>query len=161
MEEAVLSVAQATLQVSRIKTDTADQIEQLRKTQKEALQPHEREIAELTETISLWASQNKADFGNRRSLAVRGHTIGWRVGNPTATLVRPDGAPRKQTWAGFVEAALGKGKRFRDRYLRTKHEPDREAITSTNNEIELAELRDLGVEVRQDDAFYIDLSLDK
>lgn len=108
--------------------------------------------AEITASLGhleAWAEANQAEFGRAESVTLSGHRIGWRLGNFAAKLVS------KWTWKKVQDALEEAPAAVRDRWLRTKVEPNKEAMIQ-DRETEAAVLKTYGVTVVQERRFYFD-----
>ncbi|MCX7006423.1 MAG: host-nuclease inhibitor Gam family protein, partial [Kiritimatiellaeota bacterium] len=92
-----------------------------------------------------WAENNPAEFGTRKSIDFVNGQVGFRTGQPKLTRLAG------WTWDRILEAV---GRVLPD-YVRIKKEVDRERIIA-DREILTPLLRDIGVEVEQDEAFFVD-----
>lgn len=110
----------------------------------------EARIDSLTEQVRDWALANPDDFGKKKSIEMTHGTIGFRTG-----------MPKLKTLSGFTFArvlyqlsCVKWGKTF----IRTKEEPDKEAILSAfaSKNISASELREIGVRVDQEESFFVE-----
>lgn len=105
-----------------------------------------REAAE--EQIASWAELHKADFGERRSMALTHGTIGWRLGNPAVKLrVRV----RAEQALEMVKARLPE-------YVRTVEELDKAALLAAyaGKALTDADLEACGLRISQTERFYLE-----
>lgn len=128
---------------------------------------HNPRIDELGESIEAgvalleqWANANRGEFGDAQSIAINGHRLGFRVGQPA---VKPAG---KLKFPAIVKIILAKGGDLVRKYIRIKSELNKDAILETGRrancgdaaarEVAAAELSAIGVEIVQDEAFYLE-----
>jgi hypothetical protein len=174
MRAAMEGYITAHLKLERIANQAATNIESIKVRAAEASKPHENEQA-LHETVLMrYAEAHPELFEKRQKWEVYGgHRIGWQVGQPAVTLVRPPGEKKKQTWDGFVAACKSLGS-WTLNFIRTVEEPDKAEILATHRDhLAIAEssgdaeafarlengLAQLGVKVTQEERFVIDLNL--
>ena len=100
-------------------------------------------------TLEAWAEANLHEFGKLESVTLSGHRIGWRLGNFAAKLAS------KWTWAKVLDALLESPASVRDRWLRTKVEPNKEAMIQ-DRDTEGLILATYGVKIIQERRFYFD-----
>lgn len=117
------------------------------------IQEADTRINGLSELLRGWAEANLAEFGKRRSLELIHGELGWRVGMPK--LVKR----AKLTWEAMVDkvkSILGHA------YIRSKDEVDRATIIRAHEDgvIDAAQLRQCGLEVSQDDTFFVTPRID-
>lgn len=105
-----------------------------------------REAAE--EQIASWAELHKADFGDRRSMALTHGTIGWRLGNPAVKL-------RARVKA---EQALEQVRQRLPEFVRTVEELDKAALLNAyaGKAITDGDLEACGLKVTQTERFYVE-----
>ena len=105
-----------------------------------------REAAE--EQIASWAELHKADFGDRRSMALTHGTIGWRLGNPAVKL-------RARVKA---EQALEQVRQRLPEFVRTVDELDKAALLNAyaGKAITDGDLEACGLKVTQTERFYVE-----
>lgn len=111
-------------------------------------------IEEKTALIEQWAEAHPDRFGRDRSLTIDGHRLGWRLGNPRAATTG-----KKVTWATVLERLLASAAGVRARFVRVKHEINKEALIAARDQ-DADLLRQLGVEVVQTQTFYLDPNRD-
>lgn len=98
--------------------------------------------------IQVWAERNRALFEKKRSKELHHGKIGFRTGTPKAK------TKKGFTWASVLELA----REFAPAFVRTKDEVDKESLIAKREEAEVAAiLPRLGVEIVQDESFFIDL----
>ena len=119
-------------------------------------------IARHAVRLKAWATENRAGLGlvaeqpgDKKSLALRQGTIGWRWTNRAIKLL--------EGWTdALVLAKLRKLKRRA--YIRIKHEVDRQQLLKDANpdnpKLTAAELRAFGVEVKREEIFFAEPNLE-
>jgi hypothetical protein len=127
------------------------------------------------ELLETWAAQNDKEFGKDKSIVVKGHRIGWRLGNWKTEL------KSKVTWAAVVSKLRGLinasrpvnlpkqdpelSKAIKDKaaiakdWLRVKLEVSAEKnamIAARDDAASVELLGEVGVKVVQEESFYLD-----
>lgn len=113
----------------------------------------DRNIEEMTEQLRGWAEANPSEFAGAKSVAMTHGVIGWRIGNPTLKTLAGWSWDRMleklksaATYAGFV---------------RTKQEVDKASILAMRDSLLDGDLREMGVKVVQDEAFFVDPKIEE
>lgn len=111
------------------------------------------EIKTNTSLVQAWAEANPSEFGNRKSLEFPAGKIGFRTGTP-----------KLKTLAGWTFARVLEKLQslpWGHAFVRVKSEVDKEAIIAQHSREGFAtgELREIGVRVDQDEAFYVEPDL--
>lgn len=123
------------------------------------------------ELLETWATENRGEFGDAKSLVISGHRIGWRTGNPK---VETRG---KLTFKTIVAQLLKAGGVLKAKFVREKPELNKDAVLEVNRIAEgraealhaldpeakaeviaaaVATLKALGVRVTQTENFYLE-----
>lgn len=111
------------------------------------------EIKTQSALVQAWAEANPQEFGNRKSIDFPAGKVGFRTGTP-----------KVKTLAGWTFArvleklnSLTWGRAF----VRVKEEIDKESLIAAHSQANLApgELREIGVRIDQDEAFFIEPDL--
>lgn len=106
------------------------------------------EIKDGMARLEAWATANKADFGDARSLVLPGgNRIGWRLGNWAAKTMKG------WTWEKVGAHLLTLPKGWRDAYLRQKVEVAKDAIIADREKVDWSQL---GVSFAQGETFYLE-----
>ena len=174
MRSALAAYIHSHLALERIATSAKQSIEKAKKIADELSAPLALAKAQHETVIMASAEAHPELFEKLRKVEVYGgHRIGWHTSPPAVTLIKPPGAKKKQTWDGFMAACHAAGA-WAVQYLRSKEEPDKDAVLTEFRRRELqaaesgdttafamlaAELTTLGVAVTQDERFVIDLNL--
>ncbi len=149
MEAAFAEYATADAQLAKINAQLDVQITKLREKRAD-------EIAKLTEAkdknfevVQAYALENKDElFTKRKSLESAHGTFGFRTGTPKLK------TRRGFTWAATLELL----KEFLPAYVRTKEEPAKDKLLADRELAEtVAEFERCGLEVVQDETFFIEL----
>src|SRR5262249_41068458 len=108
----------------------------------------DEQIAARVELAREWAEANLAAFGGGRSLELAQARIGFRTGQP-----------QLKTLSGWTwQRGLGKAKALRSagEFVGTKEEVNKQRILLEREEIGTEKLRELGVKVAQEEAFFVE-----
>jgi len=106
----------------------------------------------LVTAAKQWADTNPGEFEKRKSVELVHGTVGYRTGMPK---VEPKG---KLTWKIVLERIKSLGKPMKD-FIRTKEEVDKDLILANRANLFPADLDNMGVEIVQDEVFYVDPKL--
>lgn len=99
------------------------------------------------ELIQTYATNNREDFGNKKSMELTHGLIGFRTGTP-----------KLKTLRGFTwPSVLNLLKEFLPTYVRTAEEPAKDRLLADREVPEVADLfGKVGIMVDQDEAFYVE-----
>ena len=149
MNEALTAYAKADALVVKINADLDVQFTKLRDAKAEELARLETEKNDAFDLIQAYALENKeTQFSKKKSLELSHGVIGFRIGTPK--LKNRKGF----TWAAVTNLL----KEFLPAYIRTVDEPAKDKLLADRNDDAVAPLLEkVGVEVVQDEAFYIEL----
>lgn len=98
---------------------------------RQKLGPLRESSATALAIVQRWAEANPQEFEKQKSVQVAGHRLGFNAGQPGCKLIKPQDGKKTQTWKGFLEVIKTLGSDFCDRYIRTKENPDKDAIAKT------------------------------
>ena len=149
MEAAFSEYAAADARLAKINAEMDVQITRIRDKRAE-------EIAKLTETrdksfevVQAFALENREElFAKKKSMDCAHGTFGFRTGTPKLK------TRRGFTWAATLELL----KEFLPAYVRTKEEPAKDKLLADRELAEtVAEFERCGLEVVQDETFFIEL----
>jgi phage host-nuclease inhibitor protein Gam len=113
----------------------------------------DEQIKAYLERVEKYAFLHPELFNGTRSLTTEGgHKIGWRLGQPKLV------TQRKLTWAAVQERLIALGGNLAERFIRTKKEPNKDALLAAKDETGL--LASLGLKVDQTESFYLDPNRD-
>lgn len=106
-------------------------------------------IEEKTVLVQAWAEANPDEFAKRKSIELAHGTIGFRTGTPKLKTLA------KITWAKVLDAL--RASRLAEQFIRIKEEVDKESLLVAHANFSLSDgdLRALGVEVAQEESFFI------
>lgn len=124
----------AVLEVSR---PYAPQVDQL-----------DAEIKAGLDILETWADHHSEEFGKAESTLLSGHRVGWRLGNHAARTLP------KWTWEKVLDKLREMPKGWRDRYIRVREEPNKEAFVADRDQAEA--LAQVGVKIVQERRFYLE-----
>jgi phage host-nuclease inhibitor protein Gam len=101
-------------------------------------------ISARSEALRSWAESHPGEFPRgRKSIALLGGVVGFRLGTPRLALLS-----RAFKWEGVVELLKQKGWTS---FIRTKAEPDKDGLLAQR---ERYNLREIGLKVVQEESFY-------
>lgn len=140
------AIAEAEL---RLQLAEKDKLEcEIRTTYEEVTGELQKKIAALAEALEAWASLNTEEFGKKKSIDFLNGTLGYAL-NPASLALRK--GIRKEDAAQMAEDnGLGE-------FVRIKKEVDKDTLMAavTAKTLTVADLRLAGLEVRQEERFYI------
>jgi phage host-nuclease inhibitor protein Gam len=149
MNEALAAYAKADAGIVKINADLDVKFTRLREEKADELATLDAEKSEAFELVQAYAMENKeTQFAKRKSMELPHGIIGFRIGTPK--LKNKKGF----TWASVTNLL----KEFLPAYVRTVDEPAKDKLLADRNDEAIAPLLDkVGVEVVQDETFYIEL----
>lgn len=149
MNEALTAYAKADASIVKINADLDVKFTKLRDEKADELAKLEAEKSEAFDLVQAFALENKeTQFSKKKSLELSHGVIGFRIGTPK--LKNKKGF----TWAAVTNLL----KEFLPGYIRTVDEPAKDKLLADRNDEAVAPLLEkVGVEVVQDEAFYIEL----
>lgn len=112
-------------------------------------------IEDKTVLLESWAAANPGEFPkDRKSIALTHGVLGYRTGMPKLKTLA------KWTWDRVLTACDTLG--FHD-FIRTKREVNKDAIIhqATNASLSAQELKALGVQVVQEETFFVEVKLEE
>jgi phage host-nuclease inhibitor protein Gam len=144
-------LASLILQQRQAETELDTGITSLRKQFEGRLSALSKSIGEKSSVLQTWAEANPSEFAGKKSLDMTHALVGWRTGQPQLKTLAG------WTWDRVLEklASLVPYKGF----IRTKSEVDKAMILAARNELLPDDLRNMGVRVVQDEAFFIEPKL--
>ena len=139
--------AVATSQLKQIEAKIELATQRTRETHQERIAECQRLQKEAQEELQVFALEMKQTlFSGQKSLHLRHGSIGFRTGTPRVV------KKRSLTW----EAALRLFKSRKWTFVRVKEAVDKEQIIAQREDPEvMAELSDMGIEVRQEERFFV------
>ncbi|MBF0576624.1 host-nuclease inhibitor Gam family protein [Dysgonomonas sp. GY617] len=149
MNEALTVYAKADAQIVKITADLDLAFTKLRDAKADELAKLDAQKSEAFDLVQAYAMENKENqFSKKKSLELTHGVIGFRIGTPK--LKNKKGF----TWAAVTNLL----KEFLPAYVRTVDEPAKDKLLADRNDEAVAPLlKKVGVEVVQDEAFYIEL----
>jgi len=133
---------------ARLQAELDAELTTIRKKYEGRIDELDKRIEGATGLLQAWAEANPDEFAGKKSLEMLHGRLGFRTGNP-----------KLKTLSGWtwdrVKEALG---RTLSGYVRTKIEPDKEGMLAAyqRGELDDRDLREVGVKVVQDEAFFIE-----
>lgn len=149
MNEALTAYAKADASIVKINADLDVMFTKLRDEKADELAKLEAEKSEAFDLVQAYALENKeTQFSKKKSVELTHGTIGFRMGTP-----------KIKTLKGFTQKAVAKLlEKLAPEYVRKTIELDKEKlIADRDKEGMAAKMKDYGVEVVQDESFYIEL----
>lgn len=141
------SIVAAQVQRERLVAERDAAIEVAARPYREQIDRADLEISGGLQRLEAWASANKADFGDARSVTLPGgHRVGWRLGNWAAK------AMKGYTWERIQAELAALPAKWRA-YLRTKVEVDKAKILADRDAYDW---RAVGIEFVQGETFYLE-----
>lgn len=149
MNEALAAYAKADASITKINADLDVKFTKLRDEKADELSKLETDKSEAFDLVQAYAMENKdTRFSKKKSLELTHGIIGFRLGTP-----------KIKTLKGFTQKAVAKLlEKLNPEYIRKSVELDKEKLIADRDKEGMAErMRDYGVEVVQEEAFYIEL----
>lgn len=137
-----------------------DEIQSARDRHESGLAAIADDLKQKTAIVQAWAESNPAEFGKRKSIEFGSGIIGFRTGTPKLKLLL------KWKWDMVLQAL--KAAAWGREYVRTKEEIDKESLIRdaqhpdpliTDRLITEPDLRRIGVQIVQDETFYVEPKL--
>ena len=140
--------------IARLKTEEAaltaemnEEITAIRSRFEERLTEITADLTLRTTAVANWSSANVQEFENKKSLDTIHGVIGWRTTTPALKTLKG------WTWDRVLEKLATSGL---DRFIRIKSEVDKQALLIERETLDLAPL---GVQVVQEETFFVDPKL--
>ncbi len=149
MEAAFSEYAAADARLAKIRAELDMQITRLRDKRADEISELEEKKEKSFEVVQAYSLENRERlFSKKKSMEGTHGTFGFRTGTPRLKTLRGF------TWA----AALNLIKEFLPDYVRVKEEPAKDLLLADREIPEVAaEFEKCGIEVVQDESFFIDL----
>lgn len=146
-EEALSAYAFADARETKVNATMDEQITKIREKFADELSDLKQLKENNFETVQTYCTENQEVlFGKKKSYETTHGAVGFRTGTH-----------KLKTRKGFTwESVLVLLKKLKPDYVRTKEEPNKELLLADRDKLK-AELPDLGVEVGQDETFFIEL----
>lgn len=144
-------VAQIKTTLSAIESGMNTAITEIRAAHQERIDKLQTKLLEKTGSLKDWADNNPQLWTRRKSLDLTHGTLGYRTGNPKAKPLKG------WTWDRVKEkvALIARN------YLRTSEEVNKEGLIADRELLGPDKLRELGVQIVQDETFFIEPKLEK
>ena len=124
-----------------------EEIAKLRRKYEDELATLKEEKEKQFETIQVYCVENPTLFEKRKSFETLHGIVGFRTGTPKLKNLKG------YTWASVTNLL----KEFLPDFVRTTEEPAKDLLLAKRDELAPEMLKKVGVEVVQDETFYIDL----
>lgn len=147
VEDALREIVGATINRNKATLEMDRAVTAIRERYESLINECNQSIEEKSELVKVWAEANPAEFGKLKSLDFVHAVIGFRTGTPTLKTLRG------WTWDRVLEKLKAL---CRTEYIRTKEEPNKQALLADRD---VAPLKDFGVQVVQDESFFIEPKL--
>jgi len=146
MEECVRKICLATIRQDELRTDLDGRLAAIRQSFEEPMAKVEEELKGLLAQAEEWACENRDMFATRKSVVMVHGVVGFRTG-----------MPRLATLKGWKwDAVLRVLQETRPDFVRTKAEVDKDMLLANRTVLGDATLRSVGVEVKQDETFFVE-----
>jgi len=100
-------------------------------------------IGPLLKSAAAWAKKNPGEFRGLKSIEMTHGTVGYRTGQPKLKLLKG------WTWEKVLAT-------LKPLYVRTKREPDKEALLAARRDIGAEGFASVGLLVDQDETFFVE-----
>lgn len=150
-EALVGDLARDLIQQRATKIAMDDELQQVRTRFERDLVPIDAEINARLAIAQEYCDAHPELFRDRKSLELVHAVVGYRTGQPKLAPLRG------WTWKRVTESMLALP--FWAPWIRTKQEPDREAILAQRNDL-APKLAEIGVAVAQDETFFVEPKLE-
>ncbi|KAK6033563.1 bacteriophage Mu Gam like protein [Ostertagia ostertagi] len=107
----------------------------------------QEEKEQAFEVMQAYAENNPTEFEGKKSKDFTHGTIGFRTGTPKLSL------RKGYKWAGVLDLV----KQHMKKYIRTKEELDKDGLLMARKDVDL---KTVGLEVVQDESFYVSPKLE-
>jgi len=153
MEELVGEIAALTIEQRKLSAEMDRQLQAVREKFEVHLGELKKLVEEKTTVAQAWSEANPLEFGKRKSIDFVHGQVGFRTGTPKLKPLL------KWKWDMVLEAV--KINFWANGYLRTKEEVDKETLLADYSKATRTdlELRTLGVQVVQDESFFVEPKL--
>ena len=153
METLVGEITALTIEQRKLTADMDAQIQAARQTFEQRLGELGKQVNEKTTVAQAWCEANPEEFGKLKSIEFLHGIVGFRTGTPKLKTLL------KWTWVMVLAALKDKG--WGKAYVRTKEETDKESLLAAYSQERLngKQLRKVGVEVVQEEVFYVEPKL--
>jgi phage host-nuclease inhibitor protein Gam len=145
-------LAAATADRARFQAELDAKLTEVRREFEHVIEDLNKDIEGHTGLLQAWAEANPDEFGEKKSVELLHGRLGFRTGNPKLKTLSG------WTWDRVKETLA----RSFSGHIRTKTEVDKEGLLAARQRHELDDndLRQIGVKVVQDEAFFIEPKVD-
>jgi phage host-nuclease inhibitor protein Gam len=144
-EEVVAQICRLTIEGDLLDANMDRELQEVRAEYQGRREAVASKLLPLIDAAASYYEHNPAELGPRRSLELTHGTVGFRTGMPKLKTLRG------VTWAVVLERL----KRMIPAYVRTSEEVNKEALIADRASLG-AKLRDAGVEVVQEERFFVE-----
>lgn len=102
-----------------------------------------KNLNQMLARAKAWADAHPEEFGPRKSIEMTHGTVGFRTGQPTLKPLKG------WTWAKILPL-------LKECYIRTRREPDKEALLAARRDIGAAGFREVGLRIDQAETFFVE-----
>lgn len=147
-QQASNEFAKGQTQLEKIEAKMNEEINRVKEKYQEEITDIKEGMAEPQETLEVFAKEQKANWGKKKSHELLHTVIGFRTGTPKVV------KDKKFTWEAVLEL-LKKKPKF-ESFIRTTEEINKEAILAEQDEKILEQLKtDCYIDIDQDEKFYV------
>lgn len=146
-EQAFAEYSKADARIQQINATMDVQITKIREKYQDEIAELSQQKEDAFEQIQVYATENRQDFGNKKSLEMSHGIIGFRTGTP-----------KLKTLKGFTwNSVTNLLKEFLPSYIRTTEEPAKDRLLSDREDPEIqSKLSKVGLFVDQDETFFVE-----
>lgn len=153
MVVAVAGIARLTVEVGLLKAAQDDRLCSIKEEFGAKIDAKQKELKALLAACKVWALENRAEFGEAKSMDMGLAIAGFRTGMPKLSFLKGWTAEK------VIEAVC---KWFPRRgYVRTIEELDKATIIADRNNLTSCDCDKIGVEIGQEETFFVDVKLEE
>lgn len=150
-DESFTRYTNANAHYNQVKAKMDVELNRIREKHSEKLDKFQSIMDEEYDVLKSYAENSREEFGKKKSLDFATGRLGFRTGTPKLK------TRRGFTWAAVLELLKDK---LPD-YVVTKEQPNKEKLLADRNSEELQPLlKTVGVEVKQDETFFVEPKLE-
>ena len=151
LNENILELARREAFIARKEAEMNEKIQEIKEKFETDTEEARKGKKFYQDELERFALVNKSLFANKRSLALAYGKIGFRTGTPKVMLLN-----RKYNWKTVLELLK---KIFGKKYVRTKEEPNKDAILSdiAQSKLDDSKLAAVGLKVDQNEKFFVEI----
>jgi phage host-nuclease inhibitor protein Gam len=131
------------MQINQAETTAKEIIDEAKAELAETVKPLQEQIRNKADSLEVFCSAHRSEFGNQQSRKLNFGSLGWR--KSTSIILNA-------ITLELIKRVFGKRA---DTYIRTKEEPDKEALASLKDE----ELKEVGARRKVKEIFYAEPAL--